>query len=61
MPDLTPGEIRLLAPTKLQITPRDMAGMLGISADSIKKTRHRLRRKINLPEDGTLDEVAAMI
>lgn len=61
MPDLTPGEIRLLALTKLQITPRDMAGMLGISADSIKKTRHRLRRKINLPEDGTLDEVVAMI
>ena len=61
MPDLTPGEIRLLALTKLQITPRDMAGMLGISADSIKKTRHRLRRKINLPEDGSLDEVVALI
>ena len=61
MPDLTPSEIRLLALTKLQITPRDMAGMLGISADSIKKTRHRLRRKINLPEDGSLDEVVAMI
>jgi len=61
MPDLTPGEIRLLALTKLQITPRDMAGMLGISADSIKKTRHRLRRKINLPEDGSLDEVVGLI
>lgn len=59
--DLTPAEIRLMALTKLKVSPKEMADMLGISSDSIKKTRYRLRKKINLPEDGTLEEVADMI
>jgi DNA-binding CsgD family transcriptional regulator/Tfp pilus assembly protein PilF len=59
--DLTPAETRLLALTKLQIPSRDMADMLGISSDSVKKSRHRLRKKINLPEDGSLEELVEMI
>jgi hypothetical protein len=61
MPDLSPADIRLLALTKLQISTRDMAAMLGIGPDAIKKSRQRLRKKINLPEEGTLDELAEMI
>jgi tetratricopeptide (TPR) repeat protein len=57
MPDLTAAETRLLALTKLQLAPREMASMLGISYDSILKSRQRLRKKINLPEEGTLDEL----
>ena len=59
--DLTPAEMRLLALTKLRIEPKDMADMLGISPDSIKKSRYRLRKKINLPEEGTLDELVKLI
>ena len=59
--DLTPSELRLLALTKLRIEPKDMADMLGISPDSIKKTRYRLRKKINLPEEGTLDELVRLV
>ena len=59
--DLTPSEMRLLALVKLQLPSRDMAEMLGISSESIYKTRYRLRKKINLPEDGSLEEVVAMI
>ena len=61
MPDLTAAETRLLALTKLQLAPREMASMLGISYDSILKTRQRLRKKINLPEEGTLDELLKLI
>lgn len=61
LPDLTPAETRLIALTKLQLTPKEMAGMLGISYDAIKKTRQRLRKKINLPEEGGLDELVEMI
>jgi len=57
MPDLTSAETRLLALTKLQLAPREMASMLGISYDSILKTRQRLRKKINLPEEGSLEEL----
>jgi tetratricopeptide (TPR) repeat protein len=59
--DLTPAETRLFALTKLQLTPKEMAGMLGISYDAIKKTRQRLRKKIDLPEDGGLDELVDLI
>jgi hypothetical protein len=59
--DLTPAETRLLALTKLRLAPKEMAAMLGISYDSIKKSRQRLRKKINLPEEGSLDELVEMI
>jgi tetratricopeptide (TPR) repeat protein len=61
MSDLTPAETRLLALTKLQLAPKEMAAMLGISYDAIKKTRQRLRKKINLPEEGSLDELVELI
>jgi tetratricopeptide (TPR) repeat protein/DNA-binding CsgD family transcriptional regulator len=61
MPDLTSAETRLLALTKLQLAPREMASMLGISYDSILKSRQRLRKKINLSEEGSLDELLEMI
>jgi tetratricopeptide (TPR) repeat protein len=59
--DLTPAETRLLALTKLQLAPKEMAAMLGISYDAIKKSRQRLRKKINLPEEGSLDELVELI
>lgn len=61
MPDLSAADTRLIALTKLQLPPKDMAAMLGVSYDAIKKARQRLRKKINLPEEGSLDELADMI
>jgi len=59
MPDLTPADTRLLALTKLHLSTKEMAGILGISTESIKKSRQRLRRRLNLPEEGSLDELVA--
>ena len=59
--DLTPAEVRLLALTKLQLPVNDMAQLLGISPDSIRKTRYRLRKKLNLPEEGNLEEIIALV
>jgi hypothetical protein len=61
MPDLSPTETRLLALTKLQISPKDMSSMLGVSYDAIRKARQRLRKKINLPEEGGLEELVELI
>jgi hypothetical protein len=61
MPDLSATDTRLLALTKLQLPPKDMASMLGVSYDAIKKARQRLRKKINLPEEGGLEELVEMI
>jgi len=60
-PDLTPSEQRLLALMKLQLSKREMAGMLGIAPDSIKKTRQRIRKKINVQDDVALEELVASI
>ncbi len=61
LPDLTPAETRLLVLTRLKLTNKEMGSMLGIGYDAIKKTRQRLRRKIDLPEEGGLDELISMI
>jgi len=38
-----------------------MAAMLGLTYEAIKKSRQRLRKKINLPEEGNLDELVELI
>ncbi|HMP98754.1 MAG TPA: hypothetical protein PKC24_03165 [Cyclobacteriaceae bacterium] len=55
-PDLTNAEVRLAALLKLQLSTREIAGMLGISPESVSKTRHRLRKKLNLPAAEDLQE-----
>ncbi|MEP6646521.1 MAG: hypothetical protein ABJC12_05490 [Saprospiraceae bacterium] len=59
--DLTPAEIRILVLAKLQITQKEMGDMLGISYNSIRTSRYRLRKKLNLPEEGSLEELVALL
>lgn len=60
-PNLTPNEIRLLVLTKLSYSTKEMAGMLGVSLDAIHKSRYRLRKKLELPEeDNFMDLIAAI-
>jgi len=60
-PELTQAEIRLLCLTKLNIATKPMAGILGVSLDTIKKSRHRLRKKLVLSEEDSLDNVVNTI
>lgn len=53
-PDLTKGERRLFVLVKLNLSTTEMADILGISADSVKKARYRLRKKLQLTEDQPL-------
>jgi tetratricopeptide (TPR) repeat protein len=59
--DLTPAEIRILVLAKLQIPQKEMGDMLGISYNSIRTSRYRLRKKLNLPEEGSLEELVSLI
>lgn len=57
-PDLTAAEERIVALEKLNLTDRLKGNMLGISADSVKKTRYRLRKKYpNLMEVPSVSQV----
>ncbi len=52
--NLTPAELRLVALLRMNLSSTDMATMLGISQDSLRVSRYRLRKKLNLPEGESL-------
>jgi len=58
LPGLTPAETRLMCLTKLKLTSKQMADVLGVSLDTIKKTRYRLRKKLVDPE---LEDIADLV
>ena len=52
LPGLSPADIRFAALTKLKLSPKEMAGTLGVGADAIRQYRSRLRKKLKLqPEE----------
>ncbi|MBN2664531.1 MAG: hypothetical protein JXR68_12850 [Bacteroidales bacterium] len=58
---LSAGEIRLACLIKLNINNKDIGSMLGISPESVIKSKYRFRKKINLADDKQLDELIAEI
>ena len=54
-PSITPAELRLAALIRLKLTSREIASILGISADSVKKARQRLRKKLDLEAEADLE------
>lgn len=46
---------------KLGFSNKEMAASLGVSPQAIRVTRHRLRKKLHLPEEGSLDELVDSI
>lgn len=60
-PGLTGAETRLLALSKLRLTTREMAARLGISPETVRQTRWRLKKKLELPEEQDLDDVVGAI
>jgi hypothetical protein len=57
--DITVAEQRMAALTRLHLTTKQMASMLGISVDSVHKTRQRLRQRLQLGADINLEETIA--
>lgn len=55
-PGITTAETRLAALIKLNISSKEIASMIGISDDSVKKTRQRLRKKMQLDAEVGLEE-----
>jgi DNA-binding CsgD family transcriptional regulator len=54
--DITLAEQRMAALTRLNLTARQMASMLGISVDSVHKTRQRLRQRLQFSTENNLEE-----
>ena len=54
-PDITQAELRMGVLLRLQFDNRQMAGILGISADSVTKTKRRLRQRLHMGAEEDLD------
>ena len=54
--NLSESELRMFLLVKLFISNKDIASMLGISIESVKKGRYRLKKKLLLDEGDYLDE-----
>lgn len=59
--DTTLAEQRMAALTRLNLTTRQMASMLGISVDSVHKARQRLRQRLQFSAETTLEETLSSI
>ncbi|NME70923.1 ligand-binding sensor domain-containing protein [Flammeovirga aprica] len=55
-PDLTEGNLRLCNLIKLNMSSKDIAAILGISLNSVKVARKRLRKRLGLGIDDGLEE-----
>ncbi|WP_170113555.1 hypothetical protein ABZR88_19985 [Mucilaginibacter yixingensis] len=60
-PNLTDTDTRLLSLLKLGLNNREMANMLGVTIEGVKKSKQRMRKKMELPAEAELEQVIANI
>ncbi|MCB2221514.1 MAG: tetratricopeptide repeat protein [Bacteroidetes bacterium] len=53
-PILSSNDLRLSAMLKLNLTSKEVAAIMNISPESVKKARYRLRKKLQLPDESDL-------
>ncbi len=59
--NLTETDLRLMALMKLKLSKREMAAMLGITTEGVKKSKQRLRKKTGILEEDGLEDIVAAI
>ena len=60
-PDLTNNELKLCTLLKLNMNAKEAAAIMGVSPDSVKKARHRLRKKLALdPAKNLVDHMISL-
>ncbi len=55
-PELTQNDLKLCALIKLNLSVGDMSRMLGISQESVRTSRYRLRKKLGLKDDENITD-----
>lgn len=54
--DVTEKELRLLALTKIGLTIKEIAHLMHVAPNSVKTARYRLKKKLELDEEASLEE-----
>ena len=57
--DITLAELRMAALTRLHLSTSQIASILGISANSVYKTKQRLRQRLNIEAEVSIEEAIA--
>jgi hypothetical protein len=55
-PSITANDLRLMALLKMNLTSKEIANILSISSEGIKKARYRLRKKLHLSTEDSLED-----
>jgi DNA-binding CsgD family transcriptional regulator len=55
-PDISPNDLKICALIKMNLSIKEMAGILNISPDSVKTARYRLRKKLQLNSEDNLTD-----
>ena len=53
-PNISPSETKLAALLKLNFSSKEISNILGISTESVKTSRSRLRKKLGLTREDNL-------
>ncbi|MGZ3872751.1 MAG: hypothetical protein ACXVJD_07525 [Mucilaginibacter sp.] len=61
MPGISKAEVRFMALAKLKLNNKEMAAMLAVSPESLRVTWHRLRKKMQLPNNTSVDDLVESI
>ena len=56
-PEVTSNELRLLALLKMNLSSKEIASILNISSEGIKKARYRLRKKLDITTEDSLQDL----
>ncbi len=60
-PNITSNDLRLMALMKMNLSSKEIANILNISSDGIKKSRQRLRKKMGLNSNESLEAIVIAI
>ena len=56
-PQLTQNDLRYAAYVKMGLSSKEIASLMNVKPDSLKNTRYRMRKKINLDADMRVDDL----
>ena len=56
-PNVSNNDLRLMSLLKMNLSSKEIANILNISIEGVKKARYRLRKKLNLSTEESLQEL----
>ncbi len=56
-PEVSHNDLRLMSLLKMNLSSKEIANILNISVEGVKKARYRLRKKLNLSTEDSLQEL----